>query len=624
MNDRGLLSVLAVMTLGCAEKPTFHRDVAPIVFRKCAPCHRPDGAGPFSLLNYRDVRKRASQIQKVTADRYMPPWLPEPGLVAFADERSLDSSEVEVIRRWVEAGAPEGDASHGPKPPRWSAGWELGEPDLVLKMDPYELPPEGPDVFRNFVVPIEIDRVRYVRGFDFRPGGRAVHHAALLIDETSSSRRLDAKDAEPGIDGMVLGSEAAMPGGHFLGWTPGKRPYESPEGLSFTLRPGSDLVIQLHMPTTGKRETVEASVGLYFTEKPPERTPFVIRLGSRRIDIPPGEARHTIRDAYALPVDVHALSIYPHAHYLGKEVSVTARLPDGSETWLLKIPDWDFNWQDIFRYAEPLRLPRGTTLTMELVYDNSEENSRNPSQPPKRVRYGPQSTDEMGDVYVELLPERQDQHDELVRDFVRKDRNRQIEELLSHLAEAPHDADARNSLGVAYDAVGRADEALAELRRAVELDPSLAIARFNLGTLLLSRGDRLSGIAELRRAAALDGENAETRVRLGNALRDQGDLSGAELELARALELDPAHGWGRYSLALVLQLQGRVEDALSEYARAVPLRPDDPELRVSYAAALAGLGRADDATRELEEAIRLAPDWSEPRTRLAEIRQERR
>jgi mono/diheme cytochrome c family protein len=329
------------------DAPTFNRDVAPIVFENCAGCHRPGESAPFKLLTYRDVKRRASDILEVIGTGFMPPWLPEPGYVEFYGQRGLSGDEIDTIKRWVKGWSPEGDPADLPPLPSWPEGWQLGEPDLVVRMaEPYVLAAEGRDVFRNFVIPIPVEQTRYVRGVELRPGNpKVVHHAIMRIDPTSASQRLAERDPELGFGGMDMGS-SEDPDGHFYGWTPGKLPFLSPEDLAWRLEKGTSVVLQVHMKPSGKREQVQPSIGFFFGNRPPARRLYPVLLNAAVIDIPPGVTDYVVRDVFTLPVDVEALSVYPHAHYLGKHMKVFAELPDGSEQWLVRIPDWDFDWQD--------------------------------------------------------------------------------------------------------------------------------------------------------------------------------------------------------------------------------------------------------------------------------------
>ena len=403
--------ILLIASFGCSPTSdeasvTFNRDVAPIVFRHCVVCHRPGESAPFSLLTYSEARKRAGLIASLTASRFMPPWQPERGTVEFQGERGLSDEEIELIRVWVEQGAVEGDAADLPAPPEFAEGWKLGEPDVVLTLqEPFMLPAEGVDVFRNFVLSIPVSTPRWVKAVELRPGNpRIVHHALIQVDRSRSSRRRDEEDPEPGFPGMdMAGSEA--PGGLMVGWTPGKSPVVD-ERLAWRLEPGSDMVVQLHMLPSGKPEPVAPKVGFYFTDEVPRDRAFSLLMHNDEIDIPAGEAGYVVEDSLMLPVAVEVLGIYPHAHYLATSVEAYATLPDGGDRLLIRVPNWDFNWQDEYRYKQPLQLPAGSVIHMRYVYDNTSANVRNPNDPPERVRFGNRSFDEMATLTLQVLPER--------------------------------------------------------------------------------------------------------------------------------------------------------------------------------------------------------------------------
>ena len=258
---------------------TYSEHIAPIILQHCAPCHRPGEAAPFNLLTYRDVRSRAQLIGAAVSSRVMPPWKPEPDVVRFVGERGLSAGHIRLIQDWIEQGAVEGDPSKAPALPTWPEGWRLGQPDLIVKMpQAYQLKAAGPDELRNFVVPIPVSERRFVRGIEFRPADpRVLHHATMRIDQTQTSRRLDDNDPQPGYRG-ILAPDARYPDGYFLAWTPGQLRPLAEDGSGWRLEPGSDLVLQLHMQPSGRPESVEASIGFYFTDTPPARRPSIIRL----------------------------------------------------------------------------------------------------------------------------------------------------------------------------------------------------------------------------------------------------------------------------------------------------------------------------------------------------------
>lgn len=384
---------------------TFNKDVAPVIFQHCAPCHRPDQVAPFPLLSYQDVKKRARLISEVMEKRLMPPWKPESGSGDFLGVRRLTDEQVGMMKQWADAGSVEGDPRDLPLLPRFPSDWYLGQPDLVATMsEPFEVPADGPDVYRCFVLPLALPGNKYFVAFDLRPSNRRVVHHALAVEAVGgAARRLETS---PGAGYPCFGGFGILPTGRVGFWTPGAVPVPEPEHVARVLKKNSDLVLQIHFHPTGKVEKEQSTVAFYFAQEPPARIPADITLGSINLDIPPGEKNYKVTDSYILPIDVEVIGIIPHAHYLGREIKAMATLPDGTVKALLWIKDWDFNWQQEYRYAAPVKLPRGTRLEMEWIYDNSADNPRNPNHPPKRVTWGEQTTDEMAELHLEVIAER--------------------------------------------------------------------------------------------------------------------------------------------------------------------------------------------------------------------------
>jgi mono/diheme cytochrome c family protein len=389
---------------------TFSRQIAPILYKQCSSCHHPGGSGPFSLLSYADAKRWGTQIKTVTQSRYMPPWLPEPGFGNFADSRRLSAEDISSLKEWVEGGMPEGDSREAPKAPIFSGEWQLGTPDLVLKVtSPMQVPATGTDLFRNFILPVPISETKYVRAMEIRPGAeQVVHHANMLIDRTASLRRQHPDDWMQGVPGMELtvdSGDSFDPDSHFLFWKPDSPALIEPSGMPWRIDPGNDLILNMHLKPTGKVETLQATVGLYFADKPAIAHPMLLQLEhDGAIDIPAGDSAFVIDDELKLPVDVDVLGVYPHAHYLGKRLEGYAILPDGEKKWLVLIRDWDIDRQSVYRFQSPVFLPKNTVLHMRYTYDNSKGNGRNPNSPPLRVKAGNRSVDEMGHLWLQVLP----------------------------------------------------------------------------------------------------------------------------------------------------------------------------------------------------------------------------
>lgn len=476
------------------DSVTFADDVAPVLYENCATCHRPEGPAPFSLLGYDAAREKASDIAEAVRDRYMPPWLPEAGHRAFAGERRLTPEQIDLIGRWAEAGAPAGDLDRAPPAPEFSGGWRLGQPDLVLEMPaPFTVRDSGRDVFRNFVLPAELDAPRWVEAVEVRPGNaKVVHHAMVLLDETRFSRVLADRDRRPGYEGM-LGGRARPPEGFMLGWTPGKVPQPASGGTAWRLDPGTDLVLQLHLRPSDRPQRVRARVGLHFADGRPERRPLHVELTDEVLDIPAGDSAHVVRDRISLPVATEVLGVYPHAHYLAKEMKGYAVLPDGGRQWLIHIRDWNFDWQDSYRFAEPVHLPAGSELVMEYSYDNSASNPQNPHDPPRRVLWGLGSGDEMAELHLQVLAAEPSQRGVLQGWLAARGLPHTMEAYLAHYRRAvetePEDGRSRYQLGAVLAALDRPREALPQLRRAADLMPDWWLPPMRTARLLATTVD---------------------------------------------------------------------------------------------------------------------------------------
>lgn len=377
--------------------PTYARDVAKILNRACVECHRPGEVAPFSLVGYAEAKKRSGMIAAVTEAQLMPPWKAVKGYNHFLDENRLEPDEIETLKRWHEAGAPRGNTRQEPKAPTFASEWPLGKPDLVLQAErPFTIPAEGPDIYRNFVIKTNFDKPTWVRAMDVRPGNaKVVHHVIAFLDERGRSVELESRnqDGQPGYNGF--GGVGFVPSGSLGGWAPGLRPRKTPEGTAFLIKPGTKVVLQVHYHPSGKVETDRTQIGLYVDEKPPERQMRLHWMFNFLVDIPPGVPNHKMRRTIQIPADVTVYNAMPHMHLLGRSMKAWAVKPDGSQVPLVWVDDWDFNWQMTYAFRQPVRLPKGSRVEIEAVFDNSEGNPNNPNRPPKRVRFGEETTDEM-------------------------------------------------------------------------------------------------------------------------------------------------------------------------------------------------------------------------------------
>lgn len=385
-----------------SAKVTYTRDIAPIIYTRCMNCHRPGQAAPFSLTSYEQVAKRARQIAWVTEDRIMPPWVPQPSEHKFVGERWLTDRELILLKQWAESGKARGDEADLPPKPTFVEGWQLGKPDLVLKMtEPFTVRADGPDLFQNFVIPIDIPEDKLVAAVEFHPGNkRVVHHAVLFLDSNKAARKLDAATPEPGYS--LFGGPGFAPTGALGGWSVGNTARRLPNGMGRYLAKGSDLVMQIHYHPTGKVEVDQSEVGLYFIDKPvaqavrePAKLVGSIWMANYEMDIPAGKKHYRRTTTYTLPREVIMVGVVPHMHLLGKTMKVTAKRPSGRVDTLVDIKEWNYNWQDEYYFEKPFTLPKGTVLKVEAAFDNSATNPSNPRNPPIRVTWGDGTDDEM-------------------------------------------------------------------------------------------------------------------------------------------------------------------------------------------------------------------------------------
>jgi tetratricopeptide (TPR) repeat protein/mono/diheme cytochrome c family protein len=574
----GALAVLSArpvppQTAGAAAtaQVTFNRDIAPIIFRSCATCHRPGEAAPFSLLTYSDAKRHARQIADLTRSRTMPPWLPEPQELKFADEMRLTDAEIDLIQRWVQQRAVEGDPDDLPPPPKFVEGWQLGQPDLILGAEkPLALPPQGTDTYWNFIFPVPIHHTRWVKAIEIRPGDKQyVHHANILVDRAESLR---SREAQPGagFGGMEIRIESQTfdPDSHLLFWKPGTAPSVEPDGMALRLDEGTDLVLNTHLQPAGKPELIQPSIGLYFTSQPATKLPMLLQLeNDLKLDIPAGKKDFVVSDDFTLPLDIDLLAIYPHAHYLGKEIQAFATLPDGTNKTLIHIPHWNLNWQAVYRYVEPVRLPQGTTISLRYTYDNSEANPLNPNHPPARVVGGNRASDEMCHLWLQVLPvnfdlaqgdPRMALQEALARHNIRKNpadfeahynlaamlqaKNKladAIDEYETAVRLRPEDATANNALGAALLAGGQPRPATANLRIAIEARPNYFDAHYNFALALIQLGDLENAVKQFQIAVQLQPQDASAEANLGAALAEMGQYAEAKSHFERALEIDP-------------------------------------------------------------------------------------
>jgi tetratricopeptide (TPR) repeat protein len=559
------LVAIAAFPVVAAAQPTFARDIAPIIYKNCSTCHRPGESGPFPLLTYQDVKKHALQIADLTSRRIMPPWLPDPN-PNLADQLRLTADEIRTIWEWAAAGAPEGGTP--PPPPHFAEGWQLGPPDLILEAkSAHRLPASGPDVYWNFIFTANIPQTRWVRAIEIRPGNKKlVHHANVYLDRAHSARAQEIAPGQgfPGMDPVIERSVFEPDDGHFLYWKPGGIPYSEPPGFAWRLDPGNDLVLNAHMLLSGKPEEVRPSIGLYFTDQPATRFPMLLQLEhDGALNIPPGVRDFVVTDDFKLPMDVAVLAIYPHLHDLGRVAEAWATLPGGEKKPLIRIGDWNRSWEAVYRYKNQIELPKGTIVSMRFHYDNSSANPKNPNNPPKRVRAGNRVVDEMGHLWLQVLP------------LGGRDRRLELEEawLRHQLVKYPNDFDAH----------------------------------MHLGAIRLARLDASEAATELQTALRIHPDNPEARNELGSAMLVQGRTAEAIAQFRLALKARPDYHNAQYNLGRALIRTGNITEAVDLFRQLVAAYPTDSAVRNGYGELLFGQGKKAEALEQFDKAIALDP-----------------
>ena len=641
-------------TTRAAEAPvTWSRQIAPIVYQHCSTCHHPGGGGPFSLLSYQDARRRGPQMVQVTQSRFMPPWLPEPGYGDFVDDRRISDDDIALIRKWVAAGMPQGNPSQAPPAPHYNAEWQMGTPDLVLTAPrSFTLYASGTDVFHNFILPNPLTQTHYIRAMQILPSvPQIVHHANVLIDRTASWRRAHPNDWQNGFGGMELEVDAGNtfdPDSHFLFWKPDTPVLFEPPTMPWRLDPGNDLILNMHLKPSGKPEIISARIGLYFADKPATQHPMLLQLDcDDQLNIPAGDSNFVVQDSLRLPLDVEALGVYPHAHYLGHILEGWADLPNGQKKWLIRIPNWDIDRQSVYRYRTPVFLPRGSVLHMRYVYDNSENNVHNPNDPPIRVRAGNRSVDEMSHLWIQVLPVHVPPGSPDPRLILeeawmehRLTRLPGDDIALYNLASAlaglgkysdaaadyrkvlsvhPGDPRTLNSLGAALENAGDVQAAADAFSQVIASTGHSCDARFNLAQLDLKRSDFPNAEQQFRAMLQHCPDDPEVHSGLGIALAQQGNTAAAHAEFQSALQLDPANFTALSQLGQEAIASGQPRQAVPLLQTAVQQQPDDLETRERLAMALAQSGRAADALAQLRQAALRSPDSAEVHALIAQL-----
>jgi hypothetical protein len=414
------------------ENPTFSEDIAPIVFKNCAPCHRPGEAGPFPLLSYDDVKKKARTIAAVTQARYMPPWPADPSYSHFLHERVLTDQQIALIKNWVAAGGPAGDLTTAPPAPQFPKDSNFGKPDLVVKMrGPFSIPGDNKDRFMVIKIPYEIPADRYVRAIEFVPGNRKlIHHMNGHIVQYDDKKknplegpdivnRGPLKTLQESYDAIhLLNDDGSYPEltSSVANYLPGGvSPAGYPDGIGgWKLnRRGAFLMRDIHYGPSPVDTEDQSYFNVFFTDKPPARPTMEMQLGTLGISpiipdliIPPNVVK-TFTTKTVTDQDISLLTVNPHMHLLGKSFEAFAATPDGRTIPLIKIPKWDFRWQYFYTFPKMVKIPKGSTIAAIGVYDNTANNPNNPNSPPQTVigtNNSMRVTDEMFQLIMKYVP----------------------------------------------------------------------------------------------------------------------------------------------------------------------------------------------------------------------------
>ncbi len=397
-----LLIPSAALLVNTAEpikpKPTFSKDIAPIVYKRCLSCHSDSKIAPFSLVGYENVRDRAATIARVTQLGVMPPWKAKAGYGEFKDVQSLTKDEKDIIAIWAKNGAPEGDPAETPTPPTMTPGWRLGTPDIVVAPDkPTIIPAEGRDFFRDYLIDPHIDKPTWVRAVDFLPNKAGnVHHiipSLIKKEEAEKLRKIKFDFEDNSWKQSSIGSIKTY---NTLGfWSTGAPPFESPKDTAFLINPGDQIILDVHYKTTGKPEPEQPKVAFYTVNEVPKDEMSVKVIATGDIYVQPGETSrfYAISEKTEVPTTIYA--VWPHMHYIGRTFKAWVKFPAGYSLPLIAIDDWDPEWQLLYYLKTPMELPVGSKIYVTGTYDNSTKNPRNPNNPPKVIEGGESAKDEM-------------------------------------------------------------------------------------------------------------------------------------------------------------------------------------------------------------------------------------
>ncbi|HEX4947809.1 MAG TPA: thiol-disulfide isomerase [Blastocatellia bacterium] len=385
------LAGLAVLLLATAAykptapKVTYTKDIAPILYKNCVECHRAGEIAPMSLMTYQETRPWAKSIREQVVSRQMPPWSADPKVGQWANDPRLTQAEIDTIVAWAESGAPKGDDKDLPPAPKFTQGWTIGQPDVVLEMpEEYTVPADGTVPYLYFSMPTNFTEDKWIQAMEIRPGNRSVVHHVIAYAQDAN-----VKDTAAGGEGELRAGRT-----HLGGITPNKTGVTFGKDMARLIRKGSNIVFQMHYTTNGTVTKDRTKIAFVFAKEPGKRMLVTGNAINTRFSIPAGDGNHEVKASTTMKEDVLITSFMPHMHVRGKAFTYTAVYPDGRSEVLLNVPQYDFNWQHTYLPKEPIRLPKGTRLDCVAYFDNSKTNKFNPD-PSQTVRWGDQTWEEM-------------------------------------------------------------------------------------------------------------------------------------------------------------------------------------------------------------------------------------
>jgi mono/diheme cytochrome c family protein len=387
------LLAAGAQTSGASDKqsaPTFSKEIAPIFYRNCINCHRQGEIAPMSLVTYKEVRPWAKAIREKVITREMPPWHPDPNIGHWANDRRMSQKEIDTVVAWIDSGAAEGNPKELPPAPKFSDGWQIGKPDVIFHMpEEFTVPAEGAVPYQHFRVPTNFKEDRYIHAMEARAGDLSVVHHIVIYVREPGYKRPKKLDLGEGLLGAL---------------SPGQTPFIAQPGTAKLIKAGSELIFQMHYTPSGKETKDRSYLGLIFSKEPVKKIITTTAAFDTRFVIPPGATNYEVKASQEIEQDTEIVSLMPHMHLRGKDITYTAIYPDGRRETLLHIPRYNFSWQVYYYPKQPIRMPKGTIIEVVAHYDNSTRNPMNPD-PTREVRFGEQTWDEMMNGFYDYVTE---------------------------------------------------------------------------------------------------------------------------------------------------------------------------------------------------------------------------